>query len=630
MGTNKKRIELLEAGLGEVQDGLHRMELSMTDRLRQLEETLNRLSDVLLADQELPNHGNQYRESHNGGRLVVSSKTAKLEFSRFSGDDPTEWFNRVNQFFEFQNTPDDKKADFEDELWARFGPSDCEDFDEALSRIRQTGSLREYQREFEQLGNRVTGWTQKALVGTFMGGLKTEISDGIRMFKPQTLKDAIRFARMRDDQLMRQRRVTRPTPPVRAPLALTPANRAAPVAPVRRLSWEEMQRRRLQGLCFNCNERFTVGHKCQGPRILMLEGRGDNNNIFCDDVTHERQAEENQEEPLEPEITLHALTGWSVPKTMRVAAKIGSHEIIVLVDSGSTHNFISERLANELRLPVVPTERFTVRVANGDKLKCQGRFEEVRVDLQGTLFSLTLYSLPLTGLDLVLGIQWLEMLGSVVCNWKQLTMEFLWENQIRRLQGTNGEIIQAASLEELSKEARQGHFIFALCLLDGAQELNKKMHPDMQQILQEFSEVFQEPSSLPPIREVDHCISLKEGTEPINVRPYRYAYYQKEEIEKQVHNMLNAGLIRPSTSPFSLPVLLVKKKDGNWRFCTDYQALNAATVKDRFPIPTVEDMLDELYGASYFTKLDLRAGYHQVRVNPPDIPKTAFRTHNGH
>jgi hypothetical protein len=87
-----------------------------------------------------------------------------------------------------------------------------------------------------------------------------------------------------------------------------------------------------------------------------------------------------------------------------------------------------------------------VRVANGEKLKCQGRFEEVGVDLQGTYFSLTLYSLPLTGLDLVLGIQWLEMLGSVVCNWKQLTMAFQWKNQLRQLRGMGDEGIQIASI----------------------------------------------------------------------------------------------------------------------------------------------------------------------------------------
>ena len=175
--------------------------------------------------------------------------------------------------------------------------------------------------------------------------------------------------------------------------------------------------------------------------------------------------------------------------------------------------------------------------------------------------------------------------------------------------------IQVASPDELSKELRQGHAIFAVCFqptlettFNGAPPDDKQQ--DMKRLLKYYADMFQEPSSLPPVRDVEHCITLKEGTQPINVRSYRYAHFQKEEIKKQVQEMLKSVLIRLSTSPFSLPVLLVKKKDGSWQFCKDYRTLNAATIKDRFPIPTVDDMLDELPGASYFTKLNLRAEYH--------------------
>lgn len=146
---------------------------------------------------------------------------------------------------------------------------------------------------------------------------------------------------------------------------------------------------------------------------------------------------------------------------------------------------------------------------------------------------------------------------------------------------------------------------------------------EMEALLKEYDDVFQTLSTLPPPRNFDHKIPLKEGTSPINVRPYRYPNIQKNIIEQLVKELLEGGVTQPSTSPYSSPVVLVKE-DGTWRMLIDYRELNKHTVKNKYPIPVIEELLDELYSSSVFSKINLRSGGHQIRMDPLDVSRLHF------
>jgi hypothetical protein len=216
----------------------------------------------------------------------------------------------------------------------------------------------------------------------------------------------------------------------------------------------------------------------------------------------------------------------------------------------------------------------------------------------GESFSGDFFSLALAGYDVVLGTQWLASLGPILWDFGARTMSF-WRGDHR--------VCWRGHARPSSLELRA-------CTGDDL----------LPALLDTFAAVFAEPQGMPPPRACDYAITLIPGAAPVAVRPYRYPAAHKDELERQCAAMLEQGIIRRSSSAFSSPVLLVRKPDGTWRFCVDYRALNAITVKDAYPIPVVDELLDELHGARFFSKLDLRSGYHQVRMRAEDVAKTAY------
>ena len=135
---------------------------------------------------------------------------------------------------------------------------------------------------------------------------------------------------------------------------------------------------------------------------------------------------------------------------------------------------------------------------------------------------------------------------------------------------------------------------------------------------------------LPPNKKIEHLIEIEPGEKLVNIKPYRYPHHHKTKIERLTQDLLKCGVISKSRSPYATLVVLVRKNDGSFRLCIDYIGLNKVTIKNNFSIPFIDEMMDELHGAKYFSKLDLRSGYCQIRVRLEDIEKMTFRTDEGH
>ncbi|XP_027922937.1 uncharacterized protein LOC114180844 [Vigna unguiculata] len=238
------------------------------------------------------------------------------------------------------------------------------------------------------------------------------------------------------------------------------------------------------------------------------------------------------------------------------------------------------------------------------------------VEVEGRVYKVNLICLPLQGLDVILGMDWLSANHVLIdCREKKLLF-------------SNSEEPELLSSHEVMKEIQSG----AQCYIVFARiEVEKEERITVIPVVREFEDVFpEEVPGLPPRREVEFSIDLVPGAGPVSIAPYRMAPAELVELKKQIEELLEKQFIRPSASPWGAPVLLVKKKDGGSRLCVDYRQLNKLTIKNKYPLPRIDDLMDQLHGASVFSKIDLRSGYHQILVKAEDVEKTAFRSKYGH
>jgi hypothetical protein len=476
----------------------------------------------------------------------------------------------------------------------------------------------------------------------FVDGLKEEIKSMVKIQHPATLDAACALALVQEeaaDSIKKKdhrrgdsgfnrsfsRFVVSGHAPVMydKPIVLPPPDDKRTTEVARAGSAEDKMRalrqyRRARGLCDHCAEKWVNGHKC-APTV-QLQAIQELMQLFPDDGSESTDSFQTSPDELDSQLYMAlseaAILGVESAKSMKFVGKIQGHDMLILLDSGSFHTFLRAELASKLTGVTSLQKGLSVQVANGNQVSCKSQ-------LQGLELCSSIKILPLDHYDMILGYDWLEKHSPMKVHWQDRWIAIPYGTTTQVIQGVLSAIQPRQVVQVLQLSGQD-----LLQEVPGLSEVIENVPPEIQKLSQ-FSDVFATKVSYRPTRPFYHSIPLLPGARPVHIGPYRYAPHLKDEIEAQVQDMLDNGLIQHSSNPYSSPVLLVKKKGETYRFCVDFRRLNAITRKGQFPVPIIDEFLDELKEASWFSTLDLCSGFHQIPMHPDDCEKTAFQAHNG-
>ncbi|CAN6581753.1 unnamed protein product [Malus baccata var. baccata] len=484
-------------------------------------------------------HGNLLQPSFDGGgsnpRLHWQHR---IDFPHFTpGNNPSAWVYKVEQFFAYYSTPAHQQV-----------PTvsfHMDDSAEALFKLHQTGTLRDYIAEFCRLANRTLDLGSILLKSCFIGGLKKELKYDVKLLRPANVYSK--------PSVLPKPSFTPFSPPLARSHSL----------PIKRLSPDVIQQKRDRGGCWFCEDKWIPGHKCTKKQLLMLDLVSPEDEIVLAPSTD--CPPELQHMSLS-ECAFYGTLAKTIVQTMKVNGLVNGQSVTILLDSGSTHNFVDSRLFKKFGWQSHPTKQFEVMIADGGTISSSGCTKDAQLSIGGYNCQIDLLSLPLGGCDVVLGVQWLSSISLVLWDFQLMTLAFfkgntqyiLFHKQIVQ------PLIQETSLQQLDRNILNSHlglFLYSMkhSKLDAC-DLNADQLVELHDLLGQFVEIFTLPTKLPPTRSHNHQIPILPGSKPTNIRPYHYGPLQKTKIEKSVHELLDLGFIRPSHSPFSCPVLLVKKR----------------------------------------------------------------------